>query len=210
MNKANYGIICDKTVEALRASGQRPRLLLHVCCAPCASAVIEYLEKYFDLTLFFYNPNIATYDEFSYRLKELERFVLERGGEKYEIITPKYDPAEFNAISEGLEDLPEGGSRCSECYSLRLLKSAEYAKDNNFEYFTTTLSVSPYKNPDKLCTLGTAIEKVYGVKYLVSDFKKKNGYLRSIELSNKYSLYRQSYCGCIYSKIASEKRRYAE
>lgn len=209
MNKINYGAICDKTLSDIEKSGKRPSLLLHVCCAPCSSYVIEYLERYFDLTLYFYNPNISDIAEFAYRLNELERFVTERVGENFPIITPKYDPDEFYAAVRGLENIPEGGSRCFVCYEQRLRKTAEAAKKMGMEYFTTTLSVSPYKNTNKLCEIGSALEKETGVKYLLSDFKKHNGYLRSIELSSIYGLYRQSFCGCSFSEAEAEARRKA-
>ena len=207
VNKINYGAICDKIISEIENSGRRPSLLLHVCCAPCSSYVIEYLEKYFDLTLYFYNPNISTLEEYAYRLSELSRFVSERGVKPYRILTPTYDPDEFFSAVRGLEDVPEGGGRCFVCYEQRLRKTAEAAKELNFEYFTTTLSVSPYKNAEKLCQIGADLENELGIKYLLSDFKKRGGYLRSIELSSIYGLYRQNFCGCSFSEAEAEARR---
>ena len=207
MSKINYGLLCEGILKDIESSGLKPKLLLHVCCAPCSSYVIEYLEKYFDITLFFYNPNITDAEEFYYRLSELQRFVEERGGPIYRIITPEYDPEEFYSISSGLEGEREGGARCFECYRIRLRMTAVEAEKHGFDYFTTTLSVSPYKNAAKLCEIGLSLEEELGVKYLVSDFKKKNGYLRSIELSSVYSLYRQDYCGCVFSKRESTERK---
>lgn len=209
MNKINYGLLCDGILKAIEESGEKPKLLLHVCCAPCSSSVIEYLEKYFDITLFFYNPNISDEAEFYYRLSELQRFVEERGGPIYQIITPEYATDEFFDLAKGLENEREGGGRCFECYRQRLKMTAFQAKADGFDYFTTTLSVSPYKNAAKLCEIGLSLEEEFGVKYLVSDFKKKNGYLRSIELSSIYSLYRQDYCGCIFSQKEAAARKTA-
>lgn len=209
MNKINYGLLCEGVLREQEALSDKKRLLLHVCCAPCASSVIEYLEKHFDITLFFYNPNITDAEEFYYRLSELQRFVDEREGQRCRIITPSYDPSEFFTVSNGLEDVAEGGVRCFECYAQRLRRTAEEAKTGGYDYFTTTLSVSPYKNAAKLNEIGSALEREYGVKHLPSDFKKKNGYLRSIELSSVYSLYRQDYCGCIFSKREADARKAA-
>lgn len=207
LNKTNYGFICEKILREISDSGVRPTLLLHVCCAPCSSYVIEYLEKYFDITLYFYNPNITDTSEFAYRLDELSRFVEERPGDKLNILVPEYDPDEFYRAVEGYEDIPEGGARCFICYEQRLRATAEAAMSGGFDYFTTTLSVSPYKNAGVLCELGEKLSSEYGVKYLPSDFKKKGGYLRSIELSSIYSLYRQDYCGCSFSAKEAEQRR---
>ena len=198
MNRINYGIECEKLIEEA-AKSEKNKLLLHVCCAPCSSSVLEYLENKMDITLYFYNPNISDREEFYYRLSELQRFVEERAGKVFPIITPQYDPEEFFSASKGMEDLPEGAARCFGCYDIRLRKTAEAAADGGFDFFTTTLSVSPYKNAEKLNNIGTELQAEYGVRYLISDFKKKNGYLRSIELSSMYDLYRQDYCGCEFS-----------
>lgn len=207
VNKINYGQICDKIISEVEKSVRRPTLLLHVCCAPCSSYVIEYLEKYFDLTLYFYNPNITDAAEYGHRLSELARFVTERSDKHYRIIAPQYDSEQFYEAVRGLENCVEGGSRCFVCYEQRLRKTAEAAREAGFEYFTTTLSVSPYKNAGKLCGIGQTLESEFGVKYLVSDFKKRGGYLRSIELSSIYGLYRQDFCGCSFSEAEAEARR---
>lgn len=206
MNRINYSLECEKLLEEAVKSGKN-KLLLHVCCAPCSSSVIECLESKMDITLYFYNPNISDREEFYYRLSELQRFVEERNGKKFPIITPQYDPDEFFSMAKGMETLPEGGVRCFGCYDVRLRKTAQAAADGGFDFFTTTLSVSPYKNAEKLNSMGTALGEEYGVRYLTSDFKKKNGYLRSIELSSVYNLYRQDFCGCVFSQKEAEKRR---
>ena len=185
MNKINYQKELEKTLENITKSDIKPSLLLHVCCAPCSSYVLEYLNKYFNITALFYNPNISTDEEYNHRAKELIRFINEK---------------EFYDMAKGLEDCPEGGARCFKCYRLRLEQTAKMAKEEQFDYFTTTLSISPLKNSQKLNEIGQALEKEYGVKYLYSDFKKKNGYKRSIELSKEYNLYRQNFCGCEFSK----------
>ena len=183
---------------------QKPKLLLHVCCAPCSSHCLEVVEPFFDVTVFFYNPNISPKTEYDKRLLEEQKFV-KIAHPNVKVVEAEYDSQSFFDIAKGLEDLPEGGERCHKCYELRLKKTAQFARDNNFDFFTTTLTVSPYKNSQVLNEIGANVAKQYGVKYLFSDFKKQNGYLHSIELSHKYNLYRQNYCGCIYSKIAREK-----
>lgn len=178
-------------------NGKKPTLLLHSCCAPCSSAVIERLKDYFNLTVFFYNPNMDTLDEFNKRLIEQKRLC-----ELFSIpvIEIGYQKQEYLDFIKGLESEKEGGKRCFKCFLLRLNKTAKLAKEKGVEYFATTLTVSPLKNAQKLNELGELISKDYGVKYLPSDFKKQGGYLRSIELSKKYELYRQNYCGCEFSK----------
>lgn len=185
-------------------TNKKPKLLLHVCCAPCSSHCLEVLEPYFDVTVFFYNPNISPKAEYDKRLFEEQNFV-KTAHPNTKVVEAQYDSQNFFAIAKGLEDLPEGGERCHRCYELRLKKTAEYAKQNGFDYFTTTLTISPYKNSKVLNEIGGNVAKQYGAKYLFSDFKKENGYLHSIELSHKYNLYRQNYCGCIFSKMAREK-----
>ncbi len=177
-----------------------PSLLLHACCAPCSSYVLEYLARYFSITLFYYNPNISPEEEYRKRLAEVRRLLAELPV-KYPVslLEGKYDPQRFFAMAKGLESEPEGGARCALCYGLRLREAAEAAKAGGFEWFTTTLSVSPYKNAEKLNAIGAELEKEYGVRYLPSDFKKRGGYQRSIELSRVYGLYRQNYCGCVFS-----------
>lgn len=205
MNKTNYQLILDKTLEKISREEIRKKLLLHACCAPCSSYVLEYLSRYFDITLYFYNPNIAPYEEYAFRAEELERLISEMPlFGKVELVCEKYDSDEFYNKIKGLEGEAEGGSRCRLCYTLRLEKSAAYAREHGFDYFCTTLSISPYKNAAWLNEIGGELGKRYGVDYLFSDFKKKNGYKRSCELSDIYSLYRQDFCGCEFSRRGKE------
>lgn len=207
MQKQNYSIILEETIKKNEKAGIRPTLLLHACCAPCSSYVLEYLSKSFDITLLFYNPNISPEEEYIFRKNELIRLTNEMPlPTKIEVITEEYDASEFYSMANGLEDLPEGGERCKKCYRLRLARAAEIAKRLGFDYFTTTLSISPYKNAEWLNTIGCEEGEARGVKYLFSDFKKKNGYKRSCELSEEYRLYRQNYCGCEFSKKAAEAK----
>lgn len=201
MNKVNYKKIFDDEIKKIKESGRKPTLLLHACCAPCSSAVLEKISEIFDITLFFYNPNISPESEFVFRLEELGKLLEIMKLKDIEIVCPPYDNEEFETISKGMEDLPEGGARCFKCYRLRLQKSVEYAKENGFDYVTTTLSISPHKNAQWLNSIGVELGEEYGVKYLCSDFKKEEGYKRSCELSRMYDLYRQDYCGCKYSKM---------
>ncbi len=199
----NYQLVLDKTLESIKSKGsaEKPSLLLHACCAPCSSYVLEYLTEYFNITLFFYNPNITEREEHDFRCAELHRLVSDMGlSGSVRLINAEYEPERFWEIARGLESLPEGGERCRKCYALRLRKAAQAARDGGFDYFTTTLSISPYKRAAWLCELGEELAVQYGVPYLISDFKKRNGYKRSCELSAKYSLYRQGYCGCVFSK----------
>ncbi len=205
MPTQNYQLLLDKKLNEIDASGTKPTLLLHCCCAPCSSYVLEYLNKYFNITLHFYNPNISPEKEYAYRAEELQRLVKEMNLE-IGFVIENYDPAPFFEIAKGMEDLPEGGERCFKCYRLRLEEAAKKAKKGGFDYFTTTLSISPHKNAEKLNEIGKELSEKYDIEYLYSDFKKKNGYKRSIELSAKFNLYRQDYCGCIYSKAEAEKR----
>ena len=198
--KVNYKKIMDQEIAKYRNQAKKPTLLLHACCAPCSSAVLELLHEHFDITLYFYNPNISPEREFIFRLEELSRLTEVMGFSDVPVVAPPYDSREFDVISEGLEDLPEGGARCEKCYRLRLLHSVLYAKEKGFDYVTTTLSISPYKNVKWLNEIGTELGESYGVRYLVSDFKKGEGYKRSCTLSKEFGLYRQDYCGCIYSK----------
>ncbi len=204
--KQNYQLLMQKEIEYTKALPQKPSLLLHACCAPCSSAVLEVLAEHFEITIFFYNPNISPKSEFDYRLEELYRLLVEMNLPHIKIIAPTYDDKEFFTIAKGKEHLPEGGARCKDCYRLRLEKTAEYAQKGGFDYFTTTLSVSPYKNAQALNEIGYGLSEVYGVKYLVSDFKKGDGYKRSCQLSREYNLYRQNYCGCLYSKAQAEEK----
>ena len=204
--KVNYKLKMDAEIENIKKSGLKPKLLLHACCAPCSSAVLEQLCDVFEITLFFYNPNISPESEFTFRLEELERLTNEMDLSDIRIIAPPYDNSEFENIAKGMEDIPEGGTRCAKCYRLRLEKTVAYAKENGFDYITTTLSISPYKNAQWLNEIGLELEERYGVKYLCSDFKKGEGYKHSCTLSAQYNLYRQNYCGCIYSKKTKEKQ----
>lgn len=197
MNK-NYYQEFLTTIEKIDVS-QKPKLLLHVCCAPCSSHCICVLEPYFDITVFYYNPNISPFEEYTRRLEEEKRF-LKEAYPYIKVIDAEYDNLNFEDMARGLEELPEGGERCKKCYKMRLKKSGEYAKQNGFDYFTTTLTVSPYKHSATLNQIGEEISNQCGVKYLFSDFKKEDGYKHSIELSKKYNLYRQDYCGCKFSK----------
>ncbi len=201
--KQNYQLVLDKTLDSIKKRGlaEKPSLLLHACCAPCSSYVLEYLSEHFNITLLFYNPNITEREEHDFRYSELHRLVKDMGLEgKVGFVNADYEPKRFWELAGGMENLPEGSERCRRCYALRLEKAAQIAKDGGFDYFTTTLSISPYKRADWLCEIGESLEEKYGVPYLVSDFKKRNGYKRSCELSAKYSLYRQDYCGCVFSK----------
>lgn len=201
MNKINYSKETEKIIEANKREQKLPSLLLHGCCAPCSSACLEYLNKYFDITLFFYNPNILPRAEFDKRLLEAKRLINEMPFENdVKIIDGEYDYSRFLDIARGLESVPEGGERCFKCYALRLEETARLAKELGFDYFCTTLSISPLKNSQKINEIGFKIADKYGVKWLPSDFKKKEGYKRSIELSRQYNLYRQNFCGCVYSK----------
>ena len=197
-SKINYQLQLDKIIKGLE--GKRPRLLLHACCAPCSSYCLEYLKDFFDITLFFYNPNISSADEWEKRLNELKRLVKEMSLD-IDIVCPPYDPSEFLDKVKGFENYPEGGERCGICYALRLKKACDFAEDNGFEYYCSTLSISPHKNAQKLNAIGEALANGKRVKHLPNDFKKKGGYLRSIELSKEYNLYRQDFCGCVYSQI---------
>ena len=187
-------------LERLQKSNEVPKLLLHSCCAPCSSYVLEYLSDYFDITIFYYNPNIFPENEYTKRILE-QQMLIEHMPTRYPVsfLAGQYDRERFFEMAKGLEHLPEGQERCFRCYELRLEETARIAKEGGFDYFTTTLSISPLKNADRLNEIGKKIEAKYGVLYLQSDFKKKNGYKRSIELSNEYGLYRQDYCGCEFS-----------
>lgn len=200
----NYFKLYTEELNTIKNLEKKPRLLLHACCAPCASAVLEKLKDYFEITLFFYNPNISPESEFNARLKELEKLIELMDYKDIKIIAPKYESEEFFDIAKGRELYPEGHRRCKDCYKLRLKKTFVYARENNFQYVSTTLSISPHKNSKWLNEIGLSLEKEFGIKYLVSDFKKENGYKRSCELSEQFGLYRQDYCGCIFSKRLSD------
>lgn len=199
----------DKLMEEQMSSAKEgSTLLLHACCAPCSSACLERLSNFFKITIIYYNPNITEEKEYLKRLEELRNFI-QKIKVKYpiNIIDTRYDPKEFFEISKGLEKEKERGKRCYKCYELRLEETAKVAKENNFDFFATTLTLSPYKKTDWLNEIGENLSNKYQTSYLYSDFKKKNGYKRSIELSKEYNLYRQDYCGCIYSKLEREEEK---
>ncbi len=194
----NYSNMCEEILNGIK---DKKRLLLHSCCGPCSSYVISYLTKYFDITILYYNPNIFPYDEYLKRKEEQIKLINEIDKiNKVDIMDCDYDNDHYDALIKGLENEPERGKRCMVCYRMRMEKTAEIAANNNFDYFCTTLSVSPYKNAMWINEIGEELQGKYNIKWLYSDFKKKDGYKSSILLSNKYNLYRQNYCGCIYSK----------
>ncbi|MBQ7839601.1 MAG: epoxyqueuosine reductase QueH [Lachnospiraceae bacterium] len=214
MNKINYQLELEKIIKGLPDC--RRRLFLHSCCAPCSSYCLEYLRKYFEITVFYYNPNISMPEEYRHRVEEQKRLIAELNaqldaagdgavGSRISIVEGAYEPERFYEIAKGLELCLEGGERCFKCYELRLREAAFFAKEGGYDYFTTTLTISPLKNAQKLNEIGLRLSEEYGVKYLVSDFKKKGGYQRSIELSREHGLYRQDYCGCAYSKAERER-----
>lgn len=196
----NYQKVLDETIKKIQLNNEVPSLLIHSCCAPCSSYCLEYLSEYFKITVLYYNPNIFPKEEYDFRAKEQERFI-DKLPTKYPISFKEapYSPEEFYTIAKGLEKEPEGGERCTKCYRLRLEYTAKLAKELNMDYFTTTLSISPLKDAKRLNSIGLELEEIYKVPYLVSDFKKKNGYKRSVELSKEYEMYRQNFCGCVYS-----------
>lgn len=204
--KQNYQRILEHTLEEIGKNGAVPTLLLHSCCAPCSSYVLEYLSQYFEITVFYYNPNIYPETEYRERAGEQERLICEMKTENpIHFLEGTYDPSVFYAMARGHEKDLEGGERCFRCYELRLREGAVVAKQGGFDYFTTTLSISPLKNAQKLNEIGIRLGEEYGVPYLQSDFKKKNGYKRSTELSAQYGLYRQNYCGCVFSQEKENK-----
>ena len=193
--KTNYNLIMEKTIKNLKG---KPKLLLHACCGICSSSVLERLYPFFDITILYYNPNIYPEKEYLKRFDTLKEAVLKMKI-KVKLLEIGYQSKEFKEIAKGLEKEKEGGKRCTKCFYLRLEKTAKFAQKYNFDYFTTTLSVSPHKDSQKLNNIGKALEEKYKIKYLYSDFKKKEGYKRSNELAKEYDLYRQNYCGCKYS-----------
>lgn len=222
----NYQKELDKIIEKISAAGTAaPTLFLHSCCAPCSSYVLEYLRRYFRITVFYYNPNITQDTEYRKRVAEQKRLIaaynemltnrvnadFDQNGltdvGTIRVVEGDYDPARFYEIAKGLEQCPEGGERCFACYELRLRETARLAQTGGYDYFTTTLSISPLKNAAKLNEIGERLAAEYGVPWLPSDFKKKDGYKRSIELSREYGLYRQDYCGCVYSLSEREKQK---
>lgn len=200
----NYDLLMQKEINSLNYA---PTLLLHACCAPCSSVCLKRLGNDFKITIFFYNPNITDPEEYFKRLEEIKRLIKEfKVKHEIKIIEGKYDPNSFLKIAKGMEHIPERGSRCFLCYQLRLNETLKVAEENHFDYFATTLTLSPFKNATWLNQIGESISEKKKVKYLYSDFKKHNGYKESIELSKQYHLYRQNYCGCIYSKKLEQKK----
>ncbi len=221
MNKRNYAKELDSRIEEFAGENRRPTVLLHACCAPCSSYCLEYLRQYFDVTVFFFNPNITEAREYEKRVEEEKRLIgeLNRQVETgvfqgmnsddkaglIKIIEGRYEPKDFYEAVKGYEELGEGSLRCRKCFELRLDETAKIAAENGFEFFTTTLTISPLKNADVLNEVGALAAERAGIQFLPSDFKKKNGYKRSIELSGKFGLYRQDYCGCSFSKAERER-----
>jgi len=212
--KQNYQKELEKKIQKLQMEQKVPTLLLHACCAPCSSYVLEYLAEYFHITVFFYNPNITDATEYYKRVEEEKRLIQELPV-KYPVsfIEGTYEPERFVAEVKGLEHVPEGGARCEKCFALRLAETAKLAQEKAFDYFTTSLTISPLKNAALLNEVGEAMAAEYcheDTAFLNSDFKKKNGYKRSVELSEIYGLYRQDYCGCVYSKLQREQEKRAK
>lgn len=207
--RRNYQRELTELIQA--QTGGRESLLLHCCCAPCSSYVLEYLHTHFDITVFFYNPNITEDAEYRKRKQELLRFLSEAPyGENIHILDADYEPALFLQAVKGYENCPERGERCERCFFLRLSKTAKRAAELGFAFFGTTLSISPHKDADMLMKIGEELADEYGIRFLPSDFKKKNGYKRSIELSEEYCLYRQDYCGCVFSRKERERQKMRE
>ena len=208
MNPRNYQRELEQIIRQITEESRVPRLLLHSCCAPCSSYVLEYLSAFFEITVFYYNPNIYPEAEYQTRVKEQERLIGEMDPvHPISFAAGPYEPERFYEASRGHEKDPEGGERCMACYRLRLEEAAKAAREGGFDYFTTTLSISPLKNAEKLNAIGEEVGRIFQVEHLPSDFKKKNGYKRSVELSGEHGLYRQDYCGCVFSQEESRQRR---
>ena len=204
--KINYEILMENQLKEIEKTGTKPKLLLHSCCAPCSSAILEFLQNYFDITVYFYNPNITFEEKYYKRLNE-QRKKKKKREYSIKVIEGKYDPREdFFKQVKGLEDRKEGGERCFKCYTLRMEATAQKAKELGFDYFSTVLSISPLKNAQWINEIGEELSEKYGIKFLNGDFKKKNRYLRSTEISREYELYRQDYCGCVFSKVEREAK----
>lgn len=224
-NKENYSKKLEAYIDEQQKNGVYPKLLLHACCAPCSSYCLEYLRQYFDITVFYYNPNIMRQEEYKKRVEEEKRLIaaynqqVEKsdfagmnssvGARKIEIIEGDYDPSYFLSKVKGYESCPEGGERCTICFEMRLEESALIAKKYGFDCFTTTLTISPLKDAERLNRIGREMGEKHGVMFLPSDFKKKNGYKRSIELSHMFDLYRQDFCGCEFSRLQREREKQA-
>ncbi len=207
MNRRNYQRELEAVIKENESKSRVPRLLLHSCCAPCSSYVLEYLSDYFEITVFYYNPNISPAEEYEKRAAEQQHLIRELPAKHpIHLVVGAYEPERFYAVSRGLEQVPEGGERCFRCFRLRLEEAAKMAAEGGFDYFATTLTIRPLKNAQKLNEIGEELSELYKVEHLPSDFKKKNGYKRSVELSALYGLYRQNYCGCVFSKRDAEER----
>ena len=207
MNRRNYQRELETVIKENESKSRVPRLLLHSCCAPCSSYVLEYLSDYFEITVFYYNPNISPAEEYEKRAAEQKHLIQELPAKHpIHLVVGAYEPERFYAVSRGLEMVPEGGERCFQCFRLSLEEAAKMAAEGGFDYFATTLTISPLKNAQKLNEIGEELSEIYKVEHLPSDFKKKNGYKRSVELSAQYGLYRQNYCGCVFSKREAEER----
>ena len=211
MNRTNYQKQLEEVLKRMKEEGKRKRLLLHACCAPCSSYCLEYLREAFALAVFFYNPNLTEQEEYRRRVEEEKRLIDlmngQEGSSQIEILEGRYEPERFLEVARGLETCKEGGERCVRCFALRLGETARVAAEDGFDFFTTSLTISPLKNSALLNRIGAQEGERYGVRFLPSDFKKNNGYLRSTQLSRLYDLYRQNYCGCIYSKVEASDRR---
>lgn len=211
MNRTNYQKQLEEVLKRMKEEGERKRLLLHACCAPCSSYCLEYLREAFALTVFFYNPNLTEQEEYRRRVEEEKRLIAlmngQEGSSQIEILEGRYEPERFLEAAKGLETCKEGGERCVRCFALRLGETARVAAEGGFDFFTTSLTISPLKNSALLNRIGAQEGERYGVRFLPSDFKKNNGYLRSTQLSRLHGLYRQNYCGCIYSKVEASDRR---
>ena len=210
MPKINYQIEMERELQGIRERGQRPLLALHSCCAPCSSAVLERLNEHFRIALYYYNPNISPESEFRHRVEEQKRLVREMPLATDLTVTEGiYEPERFYDLVRGHEEDPEGGERCGICFEMRLRSTAEFARSIGADYFTTTLSISPLKDAQRLNSIGRELSEEFGVKYLCSDFKKKDGYRRSCALSEEYGLYRQDFCGCAFSRMERDRRKEA-
>ena len=207
MNRRNYQRELEAVIKENESKSRVPRLLLHSCCAPCSTYVLKYLAQYFIIKILFYNPNISPAEEYEKRAAEQQHLIRELPAKHpIHLVVGAYEPERFYAVSRGLEQVPEGGERCFRCFRLRLEEAAKMAAEGGFDYFATTLTISPLKNAQKLNEIGEELSELYKVEHLPSDFKKKNGYKRSVELSALYGLYRQNYCGCVFSKRDAEER----
>ena len=208
MTKRNYQKELDAVIEQVTKEGRVPSLLLHSCCGPCSSYVLEYLSRYFAITVFYYNPNIYPPEEYEHRVKEQQRFIAEcTFDHPVQFVAGDYEPERFYDAVRTLEDCPEGGERCFMCYRLRLAEAAKLADELGCDYFTTTLSISPHKNAAKLNEIGEELAGITKARHLPSDFKKRGGYKRSVELSAEHGMYRQDYCGCVFSKRERERQQ---